>query len=87
MMVLLLLELVMLAGPCVDVYVFLHFRVRANRDENVWAEMRLGVCMGVMKMTMMCAGSAVVGILESRTGRRWGALLASALAQEVPPRV
>lgn len=85
MMVLLLPELVMPAGPCADVYVSLHFRVRVSRDENVWTEMRSGVCMGVM-MTMMCGGSAVVGILESGTGRKWAALQASALAQEVPPR-
>lgn len=44
--------------------------------------------MGVMMMTMMMmgVGSAVVGILESGTSRRREALLASALAQEVPPR-
>lgn len=42
MMVLLLLLLVlaMSAGPCVDVHVYLHFRVRVNRDENAWTEMR-----------------------------------------------
>jgi hypothetical protein len=39
-MMLFLLVLVMSAGPCVDVDVYLHFlRVRVNRDENVW-EMR-----------------------------------------------
>jgi hypothetical protein len=40
--------------------------------------------MSVMMM-VMCGGSAVVGILES-TSRRRDALLASALAQEVPSR-
>ena len=41
-MVLLLLVLVMSAGPCVvDMHVHLHFRrVRVNRDESVWAEIR-----------------------------------------------
>jgi hypothetical protein len=42
-MMLFLLVLVMSAGPCVDVHVYLHFlrvRVRVNRDENVWVEMR-----------------------------------------------
>jgi hypothetical protein len=40
MMMLLLLVLVMLTGPCLDVHVYLHFRVRVNRDENVWTKMR-----------------------------------------------
>jgi hypothetical protein len=41
MKMLLLLVLVMSAGPCcVDVHAYLHFRVRVNRDENVWTEMR-----------------------------------------------
>ena len=37
---LLLAVLVMLAGRYVDMHVYLHFRVRVNRDENVWTEMR-----------------------------------------------
>ncbi len=37
---LLLLVLVMSAGPCVDMHVYLHSRVRVNRDENAWTEMR-----------------------------------------------
>jgi len=40
MMVLLFLVLVMSAGPCVGLHVYLYFRVRVNRDENVWTEMR-----------------------------------------------
>ena len=32
--------LVMSAGRYVDMHVYLHFRVRVNRDENVWTEMR-----------------------------------------------
>lgn len=43
--------------------------------------------MGVsVTMMMMCAGSAVVRVLEGGTSQRRDALLASALAQEVPPR-
>ena len=42
--------------------------------------------MGVSVTMMMCGGSAKVGILESDTNLRRDALLASALAQEVPPR-
>jgi hypothetical protein len=41
--------------------------------------------MSVMMM-VRCVGSAMVGILESGTGRRRDALLAPVLAQEVPPR-
>jgi hypothetical protein len=36
----LLVLVMMLAAPCVDVGVYLHFRVRVNRDEDVWSEMR-----------------------------------------------
>jgi hypothetical protein len=35
MTVLLLMVVVMSAEPCVDAHVYLHFRVRVNRDENV----------------------------------------------------
>jgi hypothetical protein len=44
----------------------------------------VGVGVVIMMKTMMCVGSAVVGILESGTSRRRDGLLASALAQEVP---
>ena len=40
----------------------------------------------MMTMTMMSVGSAVVRILEGGKSRRRDALLASALAQEVPTR-
>jgi hypothetical protein len=40
MMMLSLLVLVVSAKPCVDARVYLHFRVRVNRDENVRTEMR-----------------------------------------------
>ena len=40
MMALLLQMLMMSAGPCVDVHVYLHSRVCVNKNENAWTEMR-----------------------------------------------
>lgn len=40
MKMMLLLLVLVLANPCLDVRVYLHFRVRVNGDENVWTEMR-----------------------------------------------
>lgn len=46
----------------------------------------MGMNVTMMMMMMMCVCSAVVRILEGGTTQRRDALLAWALAQELPPR-